>query len=166
MDHDLEGVADPLRVGVKRVVDLVEFEMVSDDRIGQDLAFAHELERAPAVHPALSARRVDADVRTHGEIHVDLDRARVPGDDADASPTPDVLERLLHRARPAGALENAVGAPAAGDLPHTIAEVLVANVDGMVGAQLLADRQPRVAGAGEDDPGGAEGLAELDGDEP
>src|SRR6266403_3954058 len=129
VDHDLEGIADALRVGMERVVDLVEPEVVRDDRVGQDLALAHELERASAVHAALTARRLDAHVRAHGEVHVDLARARVPGDHADAAAALDVLERFLHRARAAGALEDAVGPPAARDLAHAVAEVLVADVD-------------------------------------
>src|SRR5438445_6861833 len=133
-----------------------------DDRIGQDLALAHELERAPTVHAALSARRVDAHVRAHGQVHVDLDGARIPGDYADAAPPLDVLERFLHRAGPTGAFEDTIGAPAARDLAHAIAEVLVADVDRVVVAQLLTDRQPRVAGAGEDDPRRAERLDERD----
>src|SRR4030095_12682952 len=128
MQHDLQGVADPLRVGAERVVNLIEPEVVADDRIGQDLALAHQLERAAAVHPALAARGVDAHVGAHGQVHVDLDRPVVPGDHADPSAALDVLERLLHRRGAARALEHAVGAPPAGDLTNPFAEIFAADV--------------------------------------
>src|SRR5262249_37759137 len=102
MQHDLQGVADPLRVGAKGVVDLLEPEVVTDDRIGQDLPLAHEPDGAPAVHPALAARRVDAHVGAYGQVHVALARPVVPGAHADAPAPLDVLERLLHRRRAAG----------------------------------------------------------------
>ena len=41
----------------------------------------------------------------------------------------------------------------------------MAHVDRKVGAQALADRQARIASAGQDDALRAEGLAELDRDE-
>src|SRR5438093_3797545 len=165
MEHDLEGVADPLRVGAEGVVNLIEPEVVADDRIGQDLALAHQLERAAAVHPALAARRVDAHVGAHGQVHVDLDRPVVPGHDADAPAALHVLERLLHRCGSAGALEHAVGPAPARDLADPLAQLLPADVDREVRAELAADGQPRLAGPGEDDAGGAERLAELHGDE-
>src|SRR5436309_8959949 len=165
-DHDLERVVGALRVGAERVVDLVEPEVVGNDRVGQDLAGAHERQRAPAVHPALAARRVDAHVGAHRQVHVDLDRAAVPRDHADAPAALDVLERLLHRGGPARALQHRVGAVPTRDLAHALREAFIADVDREVGAQALPDREPRLAGAGEDDARGAEGLAELDGDEP
>src|SRR5262245_36186436 len=137
-----------------------------DDRVGQDLALAHELERASAVHPALAAGRIDAHVRAHRQVHVDLHRPRVPGDHADAAAALDVLQSFLHRGRAAGTLEDAIGAPAARDLAHAIAQVLVADVDRVVGAELFADGQTGVARPGQDDARGPEGLAELHRDEP
>src|SRR5262245_54730180 len=136
MEYDLQGVADALRVCTKGVVDLVEPEVVADDGIGQDLALAHELERAPAVHPALAARRVDAHVGAHGQVHVDLDRPAVPGHHADAATALDVLERFLHRRGAAGALEHTVGAPPAGDLTHPFAQIFAADVDREIRAEL------------------------------
>src|SRR6266508_3954359 len=165
-DHDLEGVVDPLRVRMERLVNLVELEVVGDDRVGQDLARAHERQRAPAVHPALSARCIDPHVGTDSEVHVDLDRATVPGDHPDAPTALHVLERLLHRGGSAGALEHAIGAAAARDLAHALGEVFLADVDREVRAQPLADREPRVASARENDARCAKGLAKLDGDEP
>src|SRR5438128_1745812 len=41
VDDNLERVADALRVGAERVVDLIEGEVMGDDRVGQHLARAH-----------------------------------------------------------------------------------------------------------------------------
>src|SRR5207245_4694958 len=121
---------------------------------------------ATGVHPALAAPGVDAHVGAHGQVHVDLDRACVPGDHADAPAPLDVLERLLHRGGPPGALEHAIGAAPARDLAHALDEALRADVDREVRPQPLADREPRVAGAGEVVASSAESLAELNGGEP
>src|SRR5712692_378239 len=66
--HDFQGVAEAFHVGAERVVDLVELEVVGDDRVGHDLALAHEGERAAGVHAALAPRGVDAHVAAHREV--------------------------------------------------------------------------------------------------
>src|SRR5215831_20158733 len=86
MQHHLQRVADAIGVRVEGLGDLVEREVVRDDGIGRELARAHERQGPPAVHPALAPGGVDPDVAAHRQVHVELDRARVPGHHADPAP--------------------------------------------------------------------------------
>src|SRR6266851_9279171 len=69
VNDDLERIADPVHVGVERLGDLIQREVVADDRVGDEVARAHERQRPPAVHAALAARGIDADIAPHGEVH-------------------------------------------------------------------------------------------------
>src|SRR5262249_9915655 len=165
VDDDLQCVVGSLDIGPKCFVSLLQFEVVGDDKICQYLSRAHERQRPPGVHPAFAPRRIDPDIASDREIHVHLHWPRVPRHHADAAAALDVLERLLHGGRAAGALEDGVGSLAVGDLAHAIGQVLLPHVDRKVSAQTLTDLQARVAGAGQDDALRAEGLAELHRDE-
>src|SRR5262249_59138436 len=92
-------------------------------------------------------------------------RRGVPGDGADRAAALDALERFLHRGRTAGALEHGARPLATGDVENAPGQVLAANVDDDIGAQPVADRQPLVAGAGEDDALGPQRFAELNSEE-
>src|SRR4029453_8971774 len=95
VDDDLQRVVYSLDIGPKRLMSLIQPEMVGDDRIRQNLPSAHERQRAPGVHPAFAPRRVDADVAADREVHVHLYGPRVPRHHADAAAALDVLECLL-----------------------------------------------------------------------
>src|SRR6266436_5911508 len=161
LNGDFESVAHPIDVRVECIVDLVELEVVADDRVGHELALAHEGQGPAAVHPALAARGVDADIAAHGEVHIQLDGARVPGHDSDAPAALDVLERILHGPRAARALEDGVGAFAARDLAHARPQLFPPHVDHDVGAEPTADLETLVTRAAQNHPLGAQGLAEL-----
>src|SRR5437870_10215487 len=108
VDGNLQRVVDSINVSLKRFVNLIQLEMMRDDRVRRNLAGAHERQRAAAVHSALASRRINADVAPDREIHVYLHRPGVPRHDANATAALDVLERLLHGGRATSALEDGV----------------------------------------------------------
>src|SRR5438034_1004179 len=166
VDGNFQRVVDSINVSLKRFVNLIQLEMMRDDRVRRDLTGAHERQRAAAVHSALASRRIDADIAADREIHVHLHRSRVPGHDANATAALDVLERLLHGGRATSAFEDGVCPFPARDLANAIGQVLRSYIDREVCAKALADLQARVAGAAEDDSFRSERLAELNRNQP
>src|SRR5947199_4432752 len=166
VDGNFQRVVDSINVSLKRFVNLIQLEMMRDDRVRRELTGTHERQRAAAVHSALASRRIDADIAADREIHVHLHRSRVPGHDANATAALDVLERLLHGGRATSALEDGVCPFPARDLANAIGQILRSYIDREVRAKALADLQARVAGAAEDDSFRSERLAELNRSKP
>src|SRR5437870_13899138 len=108
VDGNLQRVVDSINVSLKCFVNLIQLEMMPEDRVRRDLTGAHERQRAAAVHSSLASRRIDADIAADREIHVHLHRSRVPGHDANTTAALDVLERLLHGGRATSAFEDGV----------------------------------------------------------
>src|SRR5947207_1970761 len=166
VDGNFQRVVDSINVSLKRFVNLVQLEMMRDDRVRRNLAGAHERQRAAAVHSSLASCRINADIASDREIHIYLHRPGVPGHDANATAALDVLERLLHGGRATSAFEDGVCPFPVRDLADAISQVLRSHIDREVRAKALADLQARVAGAAEDDSFRSERLAELNRNQP
>src|SRR5438034_10019160 len=99
VDGNFQRVVDSINVSLKRFVNLVQLEMMRDDRVRRNLAGAHERQRAAAVHSSLASFRINADIASDREIHIYLHGPGVPGHDANATAALAVLECCMYGSR-------------------------------------------------------------------
>src|SRR3954468_13197859 len=165
-DHDLDRVLHSIPRVADRLREVLHVEGVRvDDRRVEPL-LAHERLGAVRRRLALAADPVEVDVVAHQVRNVDRDLVGGERREADLAAAVQHLGGLVDRVRRPRALQHEVDALAPGQLTHRFDGVLVADVDHVVCAEALADLEPVVARAGQDDGLGAERLGNRRAEEP
>src|SRR5437773_11643543 len=85
VDGNFQRVVDSINVSLKRFVNLIQLEMMRDDRVRRNRAGAHERQRAAARHSSLASCRINADSAPDRQTHADRLPPGGPGRDAKAT---------------------------------------------------------------------------------
>ncbi len=130
--------------------------------LGVELLLVHQGGGAVGGALPLAADPVEVDVVPDDLRQIDRHRLAGEGGQTDPSAPLHHVHGLVQGIGRPGALQDVVDTPAAGDPFHRFHGIFLADIDDMVRAELQPQVQPRVAGPGEDDGLGAQGLADGD----
>src|SRR5229473_8533173 len=167
LHHHLDRILDAVLGVADRRRQIVERERMGVDLGGVEAFLRHEGFGAMGRALALAADAVEIDVVAHDMGDVDRRLLVREGGEADLAAAIDHADRLVHGIGRARAFEDVVDALAAVERLHRRHHVrLLADVDDVVGAELAPDREPVVAGAGENDGIGAHRLGDRDAKQP